>query len=88
MGTNRLTKEYKTSVKVRLDRLNIISRTLFLSRYASLNSSLKIALSVVRMIKMFGWEEKTRAQLRKKREVELGWIMKRFYLLLVSNTVK
>ena len=40
------------------------------------------------MIKMFGWEEKTRAQLRGKREEELGWIRKRFYLSLVNNMVK
>lgn len=39
------------------------------------------------MIKMFGWEEKTKAQLREKRKVELGWLKFGYYLNLANKDV-
>lgn len=45
-------------------------------------------MGVVRMLKMFGWEAKMGKQLREKRDDELGWIKKRFYLSLLNNNVK
>ncbi|KAF8319735.1 hypothetical protein DL93DRAFT_2124628 [Clavulina sp. PMI_390] len=44
-------------------------------------------LGVVRMLKMFGWEAKMGQQLKEKREEELGWIKKRFYLDLLNQNV-
>lgn len=45
-------------------------------------------MGVVRMLKMFGWETKMGEQLREKREEELSWIKKRFYLSLANNNIK
>ena len=45
-------------------------------------------MSVLRMVKLFGWEAKMATQLREKRDNELNWIKKRFYLSLVNNNVK
>lgn len=37
---------------------------------------------------MFGWEQKTATKLREKRETELEWIKKRFFLTLANNAIK
>ncbi|KIJ49985.1 hypothetical protein M422DRAFT_246356 [Sphaerobolus stellatus SS14] len=43
-------------------------------------------MSVVRMIKLFGWEAKMSAQLDKKREEELEWVWKsRMYNMAITN---
>lgn len=34
----------------------------------------RIALSVIRMIKMFGWERKMTEHIDEKREIEMNWI--------------
>lgn len=44
-------------------------------------------MGVVRMLKMFGWENKIADQIRQKRENELGLIKRRFYLTLLNANV-
>ncbi|KAJ7167899.1 P-loop containing nucleoside triphosphate hydrolase protein [Mycena filopes] len=44
-------------------------------------------MNVLRMIKLFGWEEKMLARVNAKREEELGWIWKREIFEWVANTV-
>ncbi|CAE6487644.1 unnamed protein product [Rhizoctonia solani] len=41
-------------------------------------------MSVIRMIKLFGWETKIRAQVEEKRETELHWYKKKRILVLVN----
>lgn len=44
-------------------------------------------MSVIRMVKLFGWEEKMSTRLDKKREEELQWVWtSRMYNLAISNT--
>jgi hypothetical protein len=43
-------------------------------------------LGVIRMVKLFGWEQKMTQRLSEKREEELIWI-KRRQLLQISNAV-
>ena len=45
-------------------------------------------MSVIRMIKLFGWEPKVTDQLAKKREDELRFIRKYKILELVNGNVK
>ena len=45
-------------------------------------------MSVIRMIKLFGWEPKVTDQLAKKREDELKYIRKYKILELVNGNVK
>ncbi|KAJ6470738.1 hypothetical protein C8R47DRAFT_1298099 [Mycena vitilis] len=45
-------------------------------------------MNVLRMIKLFGWEEKMLARVNAKREEELYWIWKREIFEWVANTVK
>ncbi|KAF7352122.1 ATP-binding cassette transporter [Mycena venus] len=45
-------------------------------------------MNVLRMIKLFGWEEKMLARVTAKREEELHWIWKREIFEWVANTVK
>lgn len=35
-----------------------------------------VAMGVLRMIKMFGWEDKMAKRLARAREIELGWLWK------------
>ncbi|KIP03407.1 hypothetical protein PHLGIDRAFT_242940 [Phlebiopsis gigantea 11061_1 CR5-6] len=44
-------------------------------------------MSVLRMIKLFGWEHRVQETVAEKREVELGWIWKRKVLNLTNNCV-
>ncbi|KAJ6595665.1 P-loop containing nucleoside triphosphate hydrolase protein [Mycena vulgaris] len=44
-------------------------------------------MNVLRMIKLFGWEEKMLARVNNKREEELHWIWKREIFEWVANTV-
>jgi hypothetical protein len=46
------------------------------------------AMNVLRMVKMFGWEDKMLARVNEKREVELTWIWKREIFEWVANTIK
>jgi len=46
------------------------------------------AMNVVRMIKMFGWESKIGEQMSVRRENELVWIKKRFFLSMANMVVK
>ncbi|KAJ6566068.1 P-loop containing nucleoside triphosphate hydrolase protein [Mycena capillaripes] len=46
------------------------------------------AVNVLRMIKLFGWEEKMKARIGDKRDYELTWIRKRRLLDLASGLVK
>lgn len=45
-------------------------------------------MSVLRMIKLFGWERRVKENVAEKREIELGWIWKRKMLNLINNIVK
>ncbi|KAF9516655.1 hypothetical protein BS47DRAFT_1371638 [Hydnum rufescens UP504] len=48
------------------------------------STHLHLAMNVLRMIKMFGWESKIGEQMGVRRENELVWIKKRFYLTLAN----
>ncbi|KAJ7211367.1 hypothetical protein GGX14DRAFT_534690 [Mycena pura] len=45
-------------------------------------------MNVMRMIKLFGWEEKMLGRVNEKREAELHWIFRREIFEWVANTVK
>ena len=45
-------------------------------------------MSVIRMIKLFGWEPRVADQLAEKRENELAFIRKTKVLTLINNTSK
>lgn len=47
-----------------------------------------LAMSVIRMIKLFGWEPRVAAQLSDKREEELELVKKNKLLDLVNNNLK
>lgn len=47
-----------------------------------------IVMSVLRMIKLFGWESRVKGTVAEKRETELGWIWKQKMLDLVNSSVK
>ncbi|KAJ7461841.1 hypothetical protein B0H11DRAFT_117745 [Mycena galericulata] len=44
-------------------------------------------MNVLRMVKMFGWEQKMLARINEKREEELHWIFKREIFEWVANTI-
>ena len=46
------------------------------------------AMSVIRMIKLFGWEPRVADQLAQKREDELSYIRKYKILELINNNIK
>ncbi|KAJ6585299.1 P-loop containing nucleoside triphosphate hydrolase protein, partial [Mycena capillaripes] len=50
--------------------------------------SVSEAVNVLRMIKLFGWEEKMKSRIGEKRDSELTWIRKRRILDMVSSLVK
>lgn len=45
-------------------------------------------MSVLRMIKLFGWETQVAEMVAKKREDELGWIWKQKLLRLANACIK
>ncbi len=45
-------------------------------------------MSVLRMIKLFGWESRVKESVSEKREEELKWVWKRKLLGMASNTAK
>jgi hypothetical protein len=47
-----------------------------------------IAMNVIRMIKLFGWEKKVTSQVQEKREEELVWYRKRQFLGLINSNIK
>lgn len=47
-----------------------------------------IAMNVIRMIKLFGWEKKVIGQVEEKREEELVYYKKRQFLGLVNMNIK
>ncbi|KAJ7625289.1 P-loop containing nucleoside triphosphate hydrolase protein [Mycena polygramma] len=49
--------------------------------------SVSEAVNVLRMIKLFGWEEKMKARIGDKRDSELTWIRRRRILDMISNLV-
>lgn len=49
---------------------------------------LLVVVNVIRMIKLFGWEKKIKAQVDEKREEELCWYMKRQFLGLINMEIK
>ncbi|KAF7348331.1 Multidrug resistance-associated ABC transporter protein [Mycena sanguinolenta] len=49
--------------------------------------SVSEAVHVLRMIKLFGWEQKIKARIEDKRDSELVWIQKRRYLDMASGLV-
>ncbi|KAJ7367306.1 hypothetical protein DFH08DRAFT_910161 [Mycena albidolilacea] len=50
--------------------------------------SVSEAVNALRMVKLFGWEEKMKAKIEDKRDGELRWIRKRRILDLANGTVK
>ncbi|KAH7907307.1 P-loop containing nucleoside triphosphate hydrolase protein [Hygrophoropsis aurantiaca] len=46
-----------------------------------------IAMNVLRMVKLFGWEPKMENRISEKREEELGWIWKQKILGIVNNNL-
>ena len=48
----------------------------------------KIAMNVIRMIKLFGWEPRIKEEIGEKREEELRIIKKRHLLDLINNNIK
>ncbi|KAJ7791217.1 hypothetical protein B0H14DRAFT_3094524 [Mycena olivaceomarginata] len=50
--------------------------------------SVSEAVNVLRMIKLFGWEEKMKARIEDKRDGELTWIRKRRMIDMASGLVK
>ena len=49
---------------------------------------LLLAMSVIRMIKLFGWEPRVAAQLRGERDEELRLVKMRKLLGLINNNIK
>lgn len=47
-----------------------------------------IVLNIIRMIKLFGWEGKTKEQVNEKREEELKYIWKRKILVVLIDNAK
>jgi hypothetical protein len=47
-----------------------------------------IVMNVIRMIKLFGWETKVKAQVEEKREEELHYYKKKQFVGQVSANVK
>ena len=45
-------------------------------------------MNSLRMIKLFGWENKTKAQVEEKREAELYWYKKKRILVLANLVTK
>lgn len=45
-------------------------------------------LSVVRMIKMFGWEDRVNQQIEEKRETELAALRKRQFVSVINGNLK
>ncbi len=45
-------------------------------------------MTVLRMIKLFGWETRVREEVTEKREEELVWVWKRKVLGLSNNIIK
>lgn len=45
-------------------------------------------MSVIRMVKLFGWEGKMSERLDKKREEELAWVWKSRMYDMVFNNIK
>jgi hypothetical protein len=45
-------------------------------------------MNILRMMKLFGWEEKMLARVNAKREEELHWIWKREIFETLANAVK
>ena len=46
------------------------------------------AMNIMRMIKLFSWEERMLGQVNEKREEELKWILKREIFETVANVIK
>lgn len=47
-----------------------------------------LAMNVIRMIKLFGWERKVNEKIAEFREAELTWIWKKQILELLNNSIK
>lgn len=45
-------------------------------------------MNILRMIKLFAWEDKLSEQLGEKREEELTWLKKQYWLGLVNMNIK
>jgi len=52
------------------------------------SNSTSTAMNVLRMIKLFGWENKMNAKISEKRDEELVWLRKRLILDLINNNLK
>jgi hypothetical protein len=64
------------------------SKLLFLFfRYIS-SYRFTLAMGVLRMIKLFGWEAKINQQVEEKREEELRLVWKRKILDMINNNIK
>ncbi len=75
------------------DRQMRVSRVLLKVRGKSLIGAtdtkvLSVAMAILRMIKMFGWEPKIAERLAEKREQELQYIKIRQILNLINGNIK
>lgn len=46
------------------------------------------AINILRMVKLFAWENKMKERLEKKRDEELYWLKKRYWLGLADRNIK
>jgi hypothetical protein len=53
-----------------------------------LNDFSHIAMNVLRMVKMFGWEKRINERVAEKREEELNYVWKRQLLDLTNGIIK
>ena len=47
-----------------------------------------VALNVIRLVKMFGYETRVKEQISEKRENELTWMKRKYYIALVNSIYK
>lgn len=87
MGTNTpLTRRmlvYKASPKV--DFLFSFPYRFYSRDYMLIAS---LVMSVLRMVKLFGWEPRVAEIVKERREVELKWVWKGKVLRMVNNAIK
>ena len=50
--------------------------------------SYNVAVNIIRMIKLFGWEEKVEARIDEKREAEMQQFWKKSIFNIVRNNLK
>lgn len=62
--------------------------TLLFSSLTDKDTDCPLAMNVLRMVKLFGWEKKMNDRIAVKREEELVWIKRRQFLDLLNGMLK